>query len=135
MINLFRQHQIFDNLVANQLCDELATAVAPTENYPQNFILSGAAAYALQQEYTQPLQNIIFRAITEETYFRILNYLDRISTKEMVKYANRVSFKFPAGAIEICFMIMYDAGFETSSLEYQGIIIENHNFINPELYA
>lgn len=136
IINLFREFAIFDNLIANQLCDELASALAPEDGaYPNDFLLSGAAGYGLQQEYDQPLQNIVFRITTQDRYFKLLEYLDRISTREMVKYANRTYFRFPSGSIEICFMIMYDESFETTSLEYQGIRIENYNFINPELYA
>jgi len=136
IINLFREFAIFDNLIANQLCDELASALAPEDGtYPNDFLLSGAAAVGLQLEYNHLLENIVFRITNQEHYFKLLDYLDRISTREMVKYANRTYFKFPSGAIEICFMIMFDEGFETSSLEYQGIRLENHNFINPELYA
>lgn len=134
-INLFRENQIFDNLIANQLCDELASALSAEGEYPFDFLLTGAAAYGLQLEYGNPLQNIVFRITSQDRYFKLLEYLDRISTREMVKYANRTYFKFPSGSIELCFMIMYDEGFETSSLEYQGIRIEKYNFINPELYA
>lgn len=135
IINLFREHQIFDNLIANQLCDELASALSAEGEYPLDFLLSGGAAYGLQQEYSQPLENIVFRITSQDRYIKLLEYLDRISTREMVKYANRTYFKFPSGAIDICFMIMFDDGYETSFLEYQGIIIEHYNFINPELYA
>lgn len=134
IINLFREHAIFDNLIANQLCDELASALS-TEGYPVDFLLTGAAGYGMQREYTAPLKNIVFRITNQESYFKLLDYLDRISTREMVKYANRTYFKFPSGSIDICFMIMFDEGFETSSLEYQGIRVENYTFINPELYA
>lgn len=135
IINLFREHQIFDNLIANQLCDELASALSAEGEYPSDFLLSGAAGYGLQLEYARALENIVFRVTSQDRYFKLLEYLDRISTREMVKYANRTYFKFPSGAVDICFMIMHDEAFETSSLEYQGIRIENYNFINPELYA
>lgn len=135
IINLFREYAIFDNLIANQLCDELASALSAEGEYPLDFLLTGAAGYGLQREYERPLENIVFRITSQDRYFKLLEYLDRISTREMVKYANRTYFKFPSGAVDICFMIMYDEGFETSSLEYQGIRIENQTFINPELYA
>lgn len=135
IINLFREHQIFDNLIANQLCDELASSLSAEGEYPTDFLLTGAAGYGLQQEYGSPLENIVFRVTSQDRYFLLLEYLDRISSRELMKYGNRTYFKFPAGSVEICFMIMFDEGFETSSLEYQGIRVENYNFINPELYA
>jgi|SRR5690606_39837141 len=132
--NLFREAQIFDNLIANQLCDELVSALLPEDGtYPYGFLLTGAAAYALQQEYSEPLKNIIFRVTNPEDYIKLLDYIDRISAKELTKYGNRTYFKFPAGVVEICFMIMYDEGYETSSLEYAGIRLEHIDNIKPEL--
>lgn len=134
MISLFREHQIFDNLIANQLCDELANALSDEGEFPIHFLLSGAAAYALQTEYTEPLKNIIFHVTTADKYEMLLNYLDKISARELIKYANRTYFKFPAGAIEICFMIMYDSEHDGSFEVYNGINIETISNINPEFY-
>lgn len=134
LLNYFREYSIFDNLIANQLCDELATVLTIEGEYPSTFLLSGGASYALQQEYTTPLENIVFRVTNQEHYFKLLDYLDRISTKEMIKYGNRTYFKFPSGSIEICFMLMFDESFETSYIEYNNIKIEHYSFINSELW-
>ena len=133
MINKFREYAIFDNLIANQLCDELVSVLAPSESeYPTNILLTGAAAYALQTEYNNEVHNIVFKVIENEPYVRLINYLDRISAKELTRYANRTYFKFQAGNIELCFMIMFETT-ETSSVDYNGIKLEAITFINPEL--
>lgn len=132
-INKFREFSIFDNLMVNQICDEMASALAISEEYPSNFVLTGAAAYALQRELVRPLENIIFRVMNQNDYFILLEYLDRISTHELMKYGNRTYFKFPAGAIEVYFMIMFDQFYESVSLDYNGIKIESVDYIKPEL--
>ncbi len=134
IVNKFREYSVFDNLMINQLCDELATVlVSEDEDFPHRLMLTGGAAYALQREPLRDLENIIFRVTHEADYFILLDYLDRISTKEMIKYGNRTYFKFSAGSVEVFFMIMYDAGYETVKVTYNGINLESVDFINPEL--
>lgn len=135
MINVFRETALFDNLIANQLCDELVSVVTPEdESLPlPNILLTGAAAYALQTEHTEPIENIIFRLANNEDYLKLLNYLDQISTRELIKYANRTYFKFPAGSIELCVMLMFDEDREISYADYNGIKIESLEHINPEI--
>jgi len=133
IINKFREYAVFDNLMANQLCDELSSAITNDDgNFPANFYLTGAASYALQNEYSGEIPNICFKVTEEETYLKLITYLDRITTKELMRYANRTYFKFQAGGIELCIMIMFETT-ETEMVNYNGINLEAAQFIKPEL--
>lgn len=135
MINKFREIALFDNLMVNQLCDEMATIMIHegSDEFPNTFLLSGAAAYALQVEYPNPIQNIVFRVVEEEMYYKLLDYLDQLSLPELTKYANRTYFKFPAGAFDVCFMLMFGDDYVGEITEYNGIYLEPYVNINPEL--
>lgn len=133
MIKKFREIALFDNLIANQLCDELASSILINSDYPESFVLTGAAAYALQEPYTDDIPNIIFRITDFESYIKLLSYVDRIPAKELTKFENRTYFKYQAGSIELCVVIMFDSDYKMSTVNYYGILIENATNINREL--
>lgn len=134
MITFFREAMIFNNLMANQLCDELISSIAAADNvFPTTAKLSGAAAYALQTTTADVMvKNIIFK-VRENDYFKMLEYLNQIPTIGMQKYANRTYFKYKAGAMEICIMIAFqDNEEEDTEAYFNGIRLEDKNFIKTE---
>lgn len=135
MITFFREAMIFNNLMANQLCDEMMNSIVAADNvFPTTALLSGAAAYALQTS-TEGVQinNIIFKVRGDEAYYKLLRFLDDIPTIGLTKYANRTYFKYKAGSIEICVMI---ASVSEEELEhefvYNDIRLEDKAYINSE---
>lgn len=123
---------LFDNLIANQLCDELASAIAVKENnFPTTFALTGAAAYALQDKYSKDISNIIFKINNTDDYYKLLMYLDKIETKELLKYSERTYFKFQAGNNLLSIMIALDIK-AIRFLDYNGINIEDKSLITPD---
>lgn len=135
MITFFREAMIFNNFMANQLCDELIGSIAPEDNaFPHTAKLSGAVAHILQTgEEGMEIHNILFKIRGDEAYFRLLQYLDQIPTVGMEKYANRTYFRYKAGAMEICIMIAFESPEnEDPVVDYNGIRLEDKNFINPE---
>ena len=134
MIKPFQENAIFNNLLANQLCDELIS-VLPLGDliYPTSFMLTGAAAYALQRESTIEIPNVVFKIRNLDYYYALLDYLDRITTKEMKKYTNRTYFQFQAGALLLFVTLVFDPDNETEVINYNGVPLESYEFINPDL--
>lgn len=135
MITFFREAMIFNNFMANQLCDELLNAIAPEDGaFPVTAKMSGAAAYVLQTgDEGTAIHNIILKIRGDEAYFKLLQYLDQIPTIGMEKYANRTYFRYHAGASDICVMIAYESEEEPDAeVIYNGIRLEDKNFINAD---
>jgi len=126
----FRNNAIFDNMLANQFCDEIASVLALEENdFPESLMLTGGASFALQDKYSKDLDNIIFKVNNEQDYLKLLDYLDKIELKELIKYANRTYIKFSAGAVIVFILIVLDTN-ASRVVDYNGISLEVKELIN-----
>jgi hypothetical protein len=95
--------------------DQFCKQQDPILNLNEIFVLSGKAAYDIQEDEMNPVKNIIF-ATDNEILFRFVLYFleDKIKHKGVVKFKDRVLFYFPDFFMEIWFtekeLIIEDTG-------------------------
>lgn len=131
-MSFFLNNMIFDDTAVNKACDDIVSLMTIDREFPERFVLSGKAAYQLQDGITSAVNNIVFATDDFRKYFKLSEGLRDLGFINIFKYQKFIEFQLETNQNVICFEI-WNLDVIAATVDYKGIALLHKDLIDKKL--
>ena len=131
-MRLFTENMLFDDVEINRVCDQFVASIPKDKEFPDNFVLSGKAAYQLQRGVTSDINNIVFATDDFKTYFNLTEKLKDLGFIDIHKFDKVTEFKYASRTLSVCFEL-WNIDNISAVVDYKSIALLHADIIDKDL--